>query len=106
MTEGRIRILNRPSMVDLLAPDAPHDVALLGDAAVQDSELRSPLRRYERTHVALTRRSHVHGEKEGSGALSGGTREHMSLTGPIAAGGAGGVGVETRLIVIVLVCCE
>ena len=39
-------------MVDLLAPDAPHDVALLGDAAVQDSELRSPLRRYERTHAA------------------------------------------------------
>ena len=57
MTEGRIRSLNRPSMVDLLAPDAPHDVALLGDAAACRTA--------------------------SSGARYGGTREHMPLTGPM-----------------------
>ena len=44
-------------MVDLLAPDAPHDVALLGDAAACRTA--------------------------SSGARYGGTREHMSLTGPM-----------------------
>ena len=41
-------------MVDLLAPDAPHDVALLGDAAACRTA--------------------------SSGARYGGTREHMSLS--------------------------
>ena len=59
----------------------------------------------ERRAQELTGRYHVHEEKESTGARSGGTREHMSLTGPIPRPVRWG-GVETRLIVIVLVCCE
>jgi hypothetical protein len=65
--------------------------------------LKCPFRRHERTHVGSQGRSHE--EKESTGARSGGTREHMSLTGPIPRPVRWG-GVETRLIVIVLVCCE
>jgi hypothetical protein len=60
--------------------------------------LKCPFRRHEKTHVGSQGRFHE--EKERTGARSGGTREHMSLTQgryrrPVGRGWT--MGVKTRL---------
>ena len=73
-------------MVDLLAPDAPHDVALLGDAAACRTASSGARYGGTREHMSLSQGDHMSMERRRAQepvreVLR--TREHMSLTGPI-----------------------